>query len=36
MIATASEAHAKASEIYAWDEKLFEELGEGGEKDGLL
>lgn len=33
---TASEAHARASEVYAWDEKLLEELGEGGEKDGLL
>lgn len=33
---TASEAHAKASELYAWNEKLLEELGEGGEKDGLL
>lgn len=33
---SAAEAHAKANETYAWDKLLFEELGEGGELDGLL
>ena len=33
---TASEAHAMANKTYAWDKKLFEELGEEGEDDDLL
>lgn len=33
---TAAEAHAIANKTYAWDKKLFEELGEGGEDDDLL
>lgn len=33
---TVSDAHKMANEIYPWDKKLFEELGEEGEKDGLL
>jgi SPP1 gp7 family putative phage head morphogenesis protein len=33
---TAAEAHEKAEAVYAWDEKLFSDLGEDGEKDGLL
>lgn len=33
---TASKAHEMANEIYDWNAKILEELGEGGEKDGLL
>lgn len=33
---TAIEAHERANETYAWDEKLFAELGEEGEEDDLL
>ena len=33
---TAAEAHARANKVFAWDKKLFEELGEGGEQDDLL
>jgi SPP1 gp7 family putative phage head morphogenesis protein len=33
---TAAEAHKRANETYAWDDKLFEELGEAGEDDDLL
>ncbi|MBQ7118490.1 MAG: hypothetical protein IJN88_09795 [Clostridia bacterium] len=33
---TIADAHAKAKEVYPWDEILFEELGEGGEPDDLL
>lgn len=33
---TISEAHAKASEKYDWATKLFDDLEEGMEKDGLL
>ena len=33
---TAAEAHAEANKTYAWDKKLYEELGEGGENDDLL
>jgi len=33
---TASKAHEEANKLYPWDKKLLEELGEGGEKDGIL
>ncbi len=33
---TVSQAHKKANAVYPWWDKLIEELGEGGEKDGLL
>lgn len=33
---TAAQAHARANKTYAWDKKLYEELGEGGEDDDLL
>jgi SPP1 gp7 family putative phage head morphogenesis protein len=33
---TAAEAHEIANKTYAWDKKLNEELGEGGESDDLL
>lgn len=33
---TAGEAHAMASEQYDWQRQLLEEMGEGGEPDGLL
>lgn len=33
---TAAEAHERANQTYAWDKKLYEELGEGGEEDDLL
>ena len=30
------EAHKRASAVYDWEEKLFEDLGEKGEPYGLL
>ena len=33
---TAAEAHARATDIYDWWGQLVEEIGEGGESDGLL
>jgi hypothetical protein len=33
---TASEAHAKAKKKYNWEKKLYDDLGEEGEPDGLL
>lgn len=33
---TAAEAHARANKTYAWDEALYEELGDWGEPDDLL
>lgn len=33
---TAAEAHEIAEASYAWDKKLIEDLGDDGEKDGLL
>ena len=33
---TAADAHAMADKVYPWDKRVLEELGEGGEEDGLL